>query len=160
MTSKIVIREARPEDMPTIAQMAGALMTEIMDAIGTRAFHFDLDETRERLTALVAQGKYQVFVAHRAEGGGAIGFVALCETWSLYAEGAFGIIPEFYVHPQHRGLGAGSRLADAARAYGSARGWTRLEVTTPPLPPFEATLRFYERMGFAITGGRKLKLGL
>jgi len=45
----------------------------------------------------------------------------------------------------------------AARAFGASKGWTRLEVTTPPLPAFERTLAFYEREGFAITGGRKLK---
>jgi hypothetical protein len=33
-------------------------------------------------------------------------------------------------------------------------------VTTPPLPPFEKTLAFYEREGFAIAGGRKLKVAL
>jgi hypothetical protein len=42
--------------------------------------------------------------------------------------------------------------------FGKARGWKRLEVTTPPLPQFEKTLAFYEREGFAITGGRKLKV--
>jgi len=43
---------------------------------------------------------------------------------------------------------------------GATLGWKRLEVTTPPLPQFDNTLAFYEREGFAITGGRKLKLAL
>ncbi len=33
-------------------------------------------------------------------------------------------------------------------------------MTTPPLPPFEKTLAFYEREGFAIAGGRKLKMDM
>jgi len=41
-----------------------------------------------------------------------------------------------------------------------AIGWTRLEVTTPPLPQFDKTLAFYTREGFSITGGRKLKVVL
>jgi hypothetical protein len=45
-----------------------------------------------------------------------------------------------------------------AKAFGSSRGWKRLEVTTPPLPQFDKTLSFYERVGFEITGGRKLKV--
>jgi hypothetical protein len=52
------------------------------------------------------------------------------------------------------------RLLEQAVAFGASRGWTRVEVTTPPLPQFEKTLAFYEREGFAITGGRKLKRAL
>jgi len=29
-----------------------------------------------------------------------VGFITLYEAYALYAEGVFGIIPEFYVHPQ------------------------------------------------------------
>ncbi len=51
-------------------------------------------------------------------------------------------------------------LLDAAREYGVRHGWTRLEVTTPPLPQFDRALAFYEREGFSISGGRKLKVAL
>jgi hypothetical protein len=43
---------------------------------------------------------------------------------------------------------------------GQAKGWRRLEVTTPPLPQFDRTLALYQRDGFSISGGRKLKLEL
>jgi hypothetical protein len=48
-------------------------------------------------------------------------------------------------------------LAQTVKDFGNDRGWKRLEVTTPPLPQFDATLAFYEREGFEISGGRKLK---
>jgi GNAT superfamily N-acetyltransferase len=48
-------------------------------------------------------------------------------------------------------------LLDAARQYAVQQGWKRIDVTTPPLPAFQSTLAFYEREGFTITGGRKLK---
>lgn len=51
-------------------------------------------------------------------------------------------------------------VCEQAKYFGISRGWTRLEVTTPPLPQFDKTLAFYERQGFAISGGRKLKLTL
>ena len=51
-------------------------------------------------------------------------------------------------------------LVEQAKVFGQSRGWTRLEVTTPPFPQFDKTLAFYEQDGFAITGGRKLKLAL
>jgi hypothetical protein len=54
----------------------------------------------------------------------------------------------------------GLRLVSEAKAFGSSRGWSSLEVTTPPLPQFDRTLAFYEREGFSIAGGRKLKVVL
>ena len=56
--------------------------------------------------------------------------------------------------------GVGAALLAQARRLGQSRGWRRLEVTTPPLPQFDRTLAFYQREGFSISGGRKLKLEL
>jgi len=64
---------------------------------------------------------------------------------------------ELYVTPAYRSQGIGKNLVKSVKAFGSARGWKRLEVTTPPLPQFDETLAFYEREGFEISGGRKLK---
>lgn len=139
--------------------MVGELLTEIMDAIGVPVFRFDLDETVARLQDFLARERYFVFIA-QGQAGEAAGFVALTESYALYAEGAFGTIPELYVRPRHRGAGVGKRLIAQARDFALSRGWRRLEVTTPPLPQFDRTLAFYEREGFAISGGRKLKLDL
>jgi GNAT superfamily N-acetyltransferase len=79
---------------------------------------------------------------------------------SLYAEGVYGTIPEFYVRPSHRSQGIGTALIDQSKMVGAARGWRCLEVTTPPLPQFDRTLAFYQRHGFRILGGRKMKLEL
>ena len=46
---------------------------------------------------------------------------------------------------------------EAAASFAFEKGWSRIEVTTPPLPEFGRTLRFYEANGFSVTGGRKLK---
>jgi GNAT superfamily N-acetyltransferase len=82
----------------------------------------------------------------------------LCVSYALYTEGAYGTIPEFYVRPAHRSNGVGTALLSEAKRVGQAKGWRRLEVTTPPLPQFERTLAFYQREGFSISGGRKLKM--
>ncbi len=51
-------------------------------------------------------------------------------------------------------------LLAKAKRIARSKGWTRLEVTTPPLPQFDRTLAFYERQGFSISGGRKMKIEL
>lgn len=154
---QVTIERARTADARAVAAMTGELLDEIMVVVGVRAFHFDLAQATERATEFLEREQYFVFLAREARAGGEVGFAALCESRALYAEGAFGILPEFYVRPAYRSAGVGRRLVEAARAFSRARGWKRLEVTTPPLPEFERTLRFYEREGFSISGGRKLR---
>lgn len=156
--SEDLIRRAIVEDAPQVAEMVGELLAEIMDAIGVQVFNFDPAATVGRLRDFIAQEKYFVFAAW--DGAKPVGFIALYESYALYAEGAFGTIPELYVRPAYRSRQLGLQLLLHARAFGHSRGWTRLEVTTPPLPQFDKTLAFYVREGFAVTGGRKLKVDL
>ncbi len=137
--------------------MVGELLTEIMQQIGEQTFNFDLRETADRLRDFLAKQNYVVFIAYDSQRN-AVGFVALYESHALYAEGAFGTIPELYVRPAYRSGRIGLKLISQAKAYGTVKGWKRLEVTTPPLPQFDRTLGFYQREGFSISGGRKLKL--
>jgi len=139
--------------------MVGELLQEIMNAIGVQAFNFDLDETMARLKDFIAQEKYFVFTA-MDEHAHQVGFIAMYESYALYAEGAFGTIPELFVRPGFRSQNIGSRLIEQAKALGHSRGWKRLEVTTPPIPQFDRTVSFYEKEGFEVTGGRKLKVVL
>lgn len=155
----IIIERATADNAPEIAVMVGELLNEIMSAIGAQAFNFDLDETTIRLKDFLDQEKYFVFVA-RDDNRHEAGFIALYESYALYAEGSFGTLPELYVRAEYRSKSVGRRLLEQAKSFGRARGWKRLEVTTPPLPQFDRTLAFYEREGFAITGGRKLKVAL
>lgn len=157
MSANLTIQQATVSDAQEIAIMVGELLTEIMTAIDIQAFNFDLVETTSRLQDFISREKYFVFVARSANGTPA-GFIALYESYALYAEGAFGTIPELYVRPEYRVHKLGMRLVSQAKSFGASRNWKRLEVTTPPLPQFDRTLAFYEREGFAISGGRKLKV--
>ncbi len=150
--------QAQPSDAPIIAELVGELLQEIMAAIGTKAFGFSQADTEARARSWLTDGSYTVLLAH--EGEVAVGFLALSESRALYAEGAFGTIPELYVRPGFRSRKVGATLLAEAKQCAGSKGWTRLEVTTPPLPQFDRTLVFYERQGFSISGGRKMKIDL
>ena len=156
MNPDLRIQRADAADAQVIAVMAGELLDEITRAIGSPAFNFKRDAATDTLGDFIGREKYFVFVATSADTTPA-GFITLCESYALYAEGVFGIVPEFYVRPPFRSQGVGRRLMDAAKSFGRARGWKRLEVTTPPLPQFDRTLAFYAREGYSFAGGRKLK---
>ena len=154
------IDHAQPDDAPIIAQMVGGLLREIMAMIGTSVFGFYREETEARARSWMADGKYSVLPARDADRGEPLGFLALYESFALYAEGSFGTIPELFVRPAYRSNGVGAALLSEAKRMGQAKGWHRLKVTTPPLPQFDRTLAFYQQQGFSISGGRKLKLEL
>ncbi|WP_345990141.1 GNAT family N-acetyltransferase [Sulfurimonas sp. HSL1-2] len=152
-----VIIQATSEDARSISVLTGELLHEIMERIDVKAFRFNREETEERAGELLSRGVYYVFLAKEPGTGEKVGFLSLYESYALYAEGAYGTIPELYVRPPYRSEGIGRQLLQRARDFAVAKGWKRLEVTTPPLPQFDRTLVFYERNAFEISGGRKLK---
>lgn len=154
----ISINLAQAEQSDEIAVLVGELLNEIMTTIGSQAFNFNLEETTERLEDFIIHGKNHVFIVQQDQQ--IIGFATLYQSYALYAEGAFGTLAEFYVKPAYRSQKAGKALIDHIKTYAKQKNWTRLEVTTPPLPTFDQTLTFYQREGFEIAGGRKLKVAL
>jgi len=138
-----------------IADLALQLIGEIIERTGTRHFDVDLPRTVALCRTFIADGRYRVLAA--SDGDRIIGFGALCESHSLYAEGSFGILQEFYVLPAYRGRGVGGELLDHIVAHGRQLGWKRIELCTPPLPAFARSLDFYRDNGFEITGGHKMK---
>lgn len=154
----IRIEPAQPDEADIVAEMLGDLLHEIMTAVKEKAFGFHQAETAARARAWMQDGCYMVLLARAAFEP--VGFLALYQSYALYAEGVYGTIPEFYVRPSHRSQGIGSALLTEAKRVGRTRSWRRLEVTTPPLPQFDRTLAFYQRHGFAVSGGGKLKVAL
>ncbi|MFO0701738.1 MAG: GNAT family N-acetyltransferase [Nitrospira sp.] len=152
------IARAEIQDAETIATMVGELLHDIMAAVQDKAFGFHHADTVKRARTWMQEGLYTVLLAHMDSKP--VGFLALYESYALYTEGVYGTIPEFYVRSPHRSQGIGSALLAEAKQMGRVRGWKRLEVTTPPLPEFDRSLIFYQRNGFTISGGRKLKLNL
>lgn len=151
----ILYERADKEDSKQIAVLVGDLLSEIMTRINIKAFNFDLKETYTRLEDFIEKEKNFIFIAK--DKNEIIGFITSYEGFALYTEGAFGTIAELYVRPNYRSFGIGKELIKKLKEFANSKNWTRLEVTTPPLPEFNETLAFYEREKFEISGGRKLK---
>lgn len=154
----IHIYPAGPRDAALLAVLAGELLHEIMRAVGESVFQVNPTALQARSAEWLATGKTWMWLARDAED--VVGFVAAYEGHALYVQGTFGIVSELFVRPASRSQGIGAMLVRAVREFGQQRGWTRLEVTTPPLPHFDRTVAFYGKQGFAVTGGRKMKVGL
>jgi GNAT superfamily N-acetyltransferase len=153
----VTIRRATAADAPEIARMVKALTDEIIEMIGQEHFDVDAQTSAVLFREWIGLGSYAAYIALDDESGRAIGGATLCESRSLYAQGVFGIIQEFYVAPQWRSREVGARLVEACVAHGRAAGWKRLELATPPLPEFARKVSFYKDNGFEPTGGRKMK---
>ncbi|RUT29112.1 GNAT family N-acetyltransferase [Paenibacillus zeisoli] len=156
----IRIEEASLDDYPIITELFEQLIREITLRTSSTSPIFQVSGTLERCKYYLESGIYKVFNAIDENKGQIVGFLSLCESNSLYADGNFGIIQEFYVQPEYRSMGVGSKLLLSAKEYGKKKSWRRLEVTTPPLPAFEKTISFYENGGFNVTGGKKLKYSI
>lgn len=151
----IEIIKATKYDSSDLSILTGKLLQEIMDKIKIEVFNFNQKETQKRAEDLISKNLYFVFIAKDKDK--TIGFISMYESYALYAEGAYGTIPEFYVREEYRSLNIGKLLLEKAKEFAISKNWRRLEVTTPPLPQFDKTLSFYENNSFEISGGRKLK---
>jgi GNAT superfamily N-acetyltransferase len=143
---------SRAED---IARLAVCLTNEIIERTGISHFDVDVPQAIRLCQDYLENGLYTVVAA--LDGDEIVGFGALCESHSLYAEGAFGIVQEFYVQPAYRSKGVGRQLIETLREVARQKSWTRLELCTPPVPEFKRTVAFYQDNGFEITGGYKMK---
>ncbi|MES9901686.1 MAG: GNAT family N-acetyltransferase [Sedimenticola sp.] len=147
-----VIDKSQAEE---IAKLAVCLTNEIIERTGIKHFDVDVPLAVSLCQSYVSSGLYSVIAAFDEDK--IIGFSALCESRSLYAEGTFGIVQEFYVMPNYRSQEVGKELIKEIVNFAKNEKWKRLELCTPPLPEFDRTVAFYQANGFEITGGHKMK---
>ena len=148
-----IIDKCRAQD---IAKLAVCLTTEIIERTGVNHFDIDIHLAIKLCENYIANELYHVMAAF--DGDHIVGFASICESHSLYAEGSFGIIQEFYVLPEYRSHKIGESLIEEVTKLAKKKQWKRLELCTPPVPEFDRTLDFYKSNGFEITGGYKMKL--
>lgn len=152
---KIKFKVAKVEDAQTIGSLVVELTNEISEL--TKAQHFDinLNSTIERCRALIREGHYAAIVGEYQNKP--IAMATFTETYALYAGGKIGLIQEFYISPESRATGVGTKLIEQVKKYGKQHDWSCIELCTPPLPEFERTLNFYQQNGLIPVGGRKMR---
>ena len=153
----IQIEQCTNMDSEQIEVLFNELIYEIIEETTGDPALFQISDTKEIFKQGLHQGMLSVFKAVN-ENHQIIGFISLCESYSLYADGKFGIIQELYVLNEYRSQNIGKELLNIAIKFGQEKEWKRLEVCTPSIPEFERTLSFYQNNGFEITGGKKLKI--
>jgi GNAT superfamily N-acetyltransferase len=141
-----------------IAKLAVCLTNEIIERTGIKHFDVDVPLALNLCSSFIKDDHYQVIAAFDQDR--VIGFGSLCESRSLYAEGVFGIIQEFYVLPEYRSKNIGKHLIKRIVEHAKSKSWKRLELCTPPVPEFNRTVEFYQDNGFEITGGYKMKYAI
>jgi len=147
-----IVDESKSND---VAKLAVCLTCEIIERTGIKHFDVDVPLAEKLCKEFMELGKYAVIAAF--DNDRIVGFGALCESHSLYAEGTFGIVQEFYVLPEFRSKSIGKKLLASIVDYAKSKKWVRLELCTPPIPEFDRTVLFYKENGFDITGGHKMK---
>lgn len=150
--------QQRQQDFPVLLHLIESLLDEIMEKMGQAYFTFSPDQALQQAQDLIRAEKYFALLAWESDE--VVGFMTAYESYALYAQGAYGTIPECYVVPAYRNQEVGKQLLQAMFKLAEKKQWHRLEVTTPPLPEFEGSLRFYQQNSFEITGGKKLKISL
>lgn len=150
--------QATPDHADIIGSLVVQLTQQICERTHTQHFDIDLAGTIRRCGELLSVGHYAAIIGWSDKLPVAV--ATITETYALYAGGKIGVIQEFYVMPEFRCSGVGAQLIEQVRTYGQQRGWSCMELCTPPLPEFERTLSFYQHNGLIPVGGRKMRQNL
>ena len=135
----LVIRLCEPADTPKIVPLLQAQVA----ASGRQAP--DPDALAELVHALLATQFSDFLLAE--VGDRVLGVLQINYRLSTWEVAPYAAIEDFYLAPELRGRGAGSRMLDYACARAEARGSTFVQVAARPED--RAAARLYQAFGFA-----------
>ncbi len=118
----IVIRAARPVDIPRMAELLGDLFTLEAD------FKPDVEKQILGLISLVAGPSERCCVLVAEHSNVVIGMATVQTLVSTAEGGRVGLVEDVIVDREHRGKGVGTRLLDAVVAWSRRRGLKRLQL--------------------------------
>lgn len=134
----VVVRSARPEDVPVIARLIRALAE--YEKLGD-ACHADEEALREHLFG--ARPYVEALVAEAD--GAAAGFALFFHNYSTFLTKPGIYLEDLFVEPAHRGRGIGKALLARLAALALERGCGRLEWSV--LDWNAPAIGFYESLG-------------
>ena len=141
-SAEVVIRPARPADIPSLVRLLALLFTLEAD--------FEVDGGRQRrgLDMLIAHPLSRIMVAERD--GRVVGMCSGQLTIST-AEGGYALLLEdLVVDEDSQGQGIGRRLLDAVAGWAAGYGAARLQLLADR--GNDRALAFYHRLGWRGTG--------
>ena len=150
MNHDIDISVADSTDHARVGELAWQLMVELFPEDQAE---FDKKTFISSAVDLLSRGERSWAFVAKIDGE-IVALLTLNECTAIYAGGLFGEISELYVEPEHRSVGIGPRLLEAANDFAARRGWPVLEVGAPGMPKWQRTLDFYETNGFVVIGPR------
>jgi GNAT superfamily N-acetyltransferase len=118
----IVIRSARPGDIPRMAELLGDLFMLEAD------FKPDPEKQILGLSSLIADPSELCGVLVAEQSGVVIGMTTVQTLVSTAEGGRVGLVEDVIVDREHRGRGVGSMLLDAVVAWSRHRGLKRLQL--------------------------------
>lgn len=146
----VQINKATVSDHEVVTELIMNLFVEIKH-------HAPIEDSqyfRELCREILCSDNYVVFLAQDQAQNDPCGVITLNEALSIYAEGKFGVIREFYIKKKKRSLGIGNALLNHAKHYAVAKNWRRLEVTAPSKKEWTKTYKFYHQNRFVEVGRR------
>ncbi len=152
------IRPAQLTDIPALVASIGSLLAELKGVP-----EFQLPAASASVCQRLIEGKYPgtIFVASsQGENHSILGLITLTMQEAIHVGGAYGLIQELWVHPDHRSQTIGENLIQAVETYSHQQGISRIEVclSTHDFPSFSSTHHFYQKSGFLDFGPRMRKM--
>ena len=133
------IREATLEDARQMANLVTAL-----------GYPTNAGDMRERLEGLLADPVYVTFVAELA--GGLVGMAGACMARFYEKNGAYARLVALVVSEDSHGKGVGAALVRAVERWANQRGAAEIFLNSGVQR--EGARRFYEKLGYRVTGVR------
>lgn len=143
-------RLCHPEDAPLLAPLIAALATE------EGAEPAEIDQIAMIVSALLESGVSDFLLAEIEDRP--VGCMQIAYRLSTWEAAPFAYLEDFYLAPEARGKGIGTKLLDYALQRANAQGCDsiQLDVRTANTP----ARRLYERFAFKDTGSILLKMPL
>ena len=132
----MIIRGARPEDAPRLAEISGAALGYVSEP----------EDTRRRLVRIAAHPEHFLRVAEDGRGE-VIGFVHACAYDTLYYD-PLKYVMALAVHPAFQGQGVGKALLSACEDWARAEGASGIRLFSGS--DRQGAHAFYKRLGYAL----------